>query len=302
MTISCTPIILCREPLDDASRPAYLREVCGVPIINMLNIRLKAIRQIKHPVLLMSFNEPHTAKAAQSLGWITVAKNRRSLGDLAAFFHLCASSYIALTDIRFPLIDPDIWSDMISKMGREGLPCLFVKNYCGFSPIAIIRRDIALLTGIKKVFSDGKKGWIKHVKDLAKKAKIAETSIRKPIISDCLRADTVDSEIVRRLGGVEISVKSLEIKETSEGFDRKGLLEISRDRLYQDMRHSRFPHKSNIKLVNFESKNGLEIVRSFPPDVAVTITNKCNANCLFCNYRPGSHNSENRFSIEDIKK
>jgi len=187
-------------------------------------------------------------------------------------------------------------------MGREGLPCLFVKNYCGFSPIAIIRRDIALLAGIKKVFSDGKKGWIKHVKNLAKKAKIAETSIRKPVISDCLRADTVDSEIVRRLGGVEISLKSLEIKETSEGFDRKGLLEISRDRLYQDMRHSRFPHKSNIKLVNFESKNGLEIVRSFPPDVAVTITDQCNANCLFCNYKPGSHHSENRFSLEDIKK
>ena len=138
MTISCTPIILCREPLDDAGHPAYLRKVCGVPIINILNIRLKAIRQIKHPVLLMSSNEPHTAKAAQGLGWITIAKNRRSLGDLVAVFHLCGSSYIALTDIRFPIIDPDIWSDIISRVERQGLSCLFVKNYCGFSPIAVI--------------------------------------------------------------------------------------------------------------------------------------------------------------------
>ena len=150
MTISCTLIILCREPFDDAGNPAYLRKVCGVPIINILGIRLKAIRQIKHPVFLMSLNEPHTAKATQGLGWITVAKNRRSLGELVALFHLCASNYIALTDIRFPIIDPEIWSDMISKVEREGLSCLFVKNYCGFSSIAIIRRDTAVLAGIKK--------------------------------------------------------------------------------------------------------------------------------------------------------
>lgn len=271
-------------------------------IINILNIRLKAIRQIKHPVLLMSLNEPHTTKAAQSLGWITVAKNRRSLGDLAALFHLCASGYIALTDIRFPIIDPEIWSDMISKVDKEGLSCLFVKNYCGFSPIAVIRRDTALLAGIKKVFSDGKKGWLDNVKDLAKKAKTEETSIKKPIISDCLRADTMDSEIIWRLGGAEISLKSLIKQERAESFDRKGLLEISRDRLYHAMQDSRFPHKSNIKLVNFESRNGLNIVRSFPLDVAITITDKCNANCLFCNYKPGNHNSENRFSLEDIKR
>ena len=64
MTISCTPVILCRAPLDNAGHPVGLRVVCGTPIINILNLRLKAIRQIKHPVLLMSSYEPHTAKAA----------------------------------------------------------------------------------------------------------------------------------------------------------------------------------------------------------------------------------------------
>jgi len=302
VTISCTPIILCREPLDDTGLPAYLRKICGVPIIKILNSRLKAIGQIKRPVLLMSSSEPYTSRATQNLGWITIAKNRRSLGDLVALFRLCASSYVALTDIRFPIIDPDIWSDMISRVERERLSFLFVKNYCGFSPIAIIRRDTALLVGIKKVFSDRKKGWLENVKDLAKKAKIEKTSIRKPIISDCLRADTMDSEIIRRLGGAAISLKSLIKQERAEGFYRKGLLEISRDRLYQVMRDSRFPHKSNIKLVNFESRNRLEIVRSFPLDVAVTITDRCNASCLFCNYKPGSQNSKKRFSLEDIKK
>lgn len=302
MTISCTPVILCREPLDNTGRPVCLREVCGVSVINILNVRLKAIRRIKRPILLMSSNEPHTKRAAQSLGWITVSRNRRSLGDLVALFHLCASRYIALMDIRFPIIDPEIWSDMISKMDREGLSYLFVKNYCGFSPIAIIRKDTAVLAGIKKVFSKTKGGWLDNVKDLAQRARIEGTSIKKPIISDCLRADTMDSEIIRRLGGTEINLKSLEKKESDEGFDRKGLLEISRDRLYQAMQDSRFPHKSNTKLVNFESRNGLDIVRSFPQDVAITITDKCNANCLFCNYEPGSHNRENRFLLEDIRK
>jgi len=250
----------------------------------------------------MSSHEPRTAKAAQNLGWITVAKTRRSLGDVAALFRLSASSYVALTDIRFPIIDPEIWSDMISKMGRERLSCLFVKNYCGFSPIAIIRRDIALLAGIKKVFLKKREGWLDNVKDLVRGGKIEETSIKKPVLSDCLRADTLDSEIMRRLGGTEISLKSLENQERSEGFDPKGLLEISRDRLYRAMHDSRFPHKSNIKLVNFESRNGLETVKSFPLDAAITITDKCNANCLFCNYKPGKHNPENRFSLEDIRK
>ncbi len=91
----------------------------------------------------------------------------------------------------------------------------------------------------------------------------------------------MDSEILRRLGGTEINLESLEKQERSEGFDCKGLLEISRDRLYQGMCDSRFPHKSNIKLVNFESRNGLEIAKSFPIDVALTITDNCNTNCLF---------------------
>ncbi len=296
------PIIKCRRPVDNDGKQTYLRKVCGVSLIRILAERLKRVGDISTPVMILHQEEPETVREAKGFGWIPLIKNRWRFKNFLALPEFFKSDYFLLFDLDFPFIDPDILKSVISRIQKDTFSGLFSHRYSGFSPVAVVRKKEALLGVLKKYKYPDNVGWLRCVEDLIPEGKSDKISIQRPVLSHCLRSDTVNSKIIEILGGLGVTLESILVAEESGEIDTDRILKISRDRLYQRMQHSSAPHWANRDLIQFESRHAITEVRSFPMDLAITITGACSARCLFCNYKPGYYQSHDHFTLQDFKK
>jgi hypothetical protein len=131
-------IIRCQNSLDEQGNCLYLRKVCGVPLLDILARRLKSTELIKSAILFMDSPESAMVEAAKNHGWLPVARRKSSAGLLRIFRAMLGAKYLILTDIKYPLVDPDIWGEMAAQFRRERLTCLRVRQWQGFAPIEVL--------------------------------------------------------------------------------------------------------------------------------------------------------------------
>lgn len=294
-------IIRCQNSLDEQGNCLYLRKVCGVPLLDIMARRLKSTGLVKSAILFMGSPESAMVEVAKKHGWLPVVRGKFSAGLLRVFQAMLGAKHYILTDITYPLVDPDIWRQMASQFMQERLSCLRVKQWQGFAPIAMVKRSAVVLAVVKTLFQKGKSAW-RDIERNFSPEKSREFFINLPETSPCLAADIINSAILSGLGGIRADLKSI-LKEEAHS---KSLGELifakAQQKLYEDLLTSNFPHQANVRLNVFESENQLPVVKSFPLDLSISITGKCNANCLFCNYVPGVENNKNYFYLNDIKK
>jgi len=199
------------------------------------------------------------------------------------------------------LLPQRLWDHIAQEeITKKRLDSLINYNYNGISPQLIIKNKITY-TGcfLKCVFRN--RPFLKYFRLLAEKRKSGLIMHRRPKLSQCLMSQSIDTELVEKLGGIELDFKNLFRFESQNHDHLDSFLISARDKLYNSMKKSITPHLTNIKLLKFESRNRIVQVRSFPFDVAITIDNRCNALCTFCNY-PNINTDHFSISVEDFKK
>lgn len=294
-------VIRCQNALDIQGKSLYRREVCGVPLLDLLARRLNATGLVKNTLLVMESPDPAVAEAAKRHGWFCVVRGAFSDGHWKALWAFLSAKYLILTDMKYPLVDPAVWRQMASQFLDEGLPYLRVKQWQGFAPIAMIRRSAVVFAAIKTLVRKGN-ATLRDIENNLFVGIPREFSIKTPKFSPCLAADILDSEILSSLGGIRADLNTLLEKEADDKSLSRRIFEKAQTRLYEGLTRSDYPQQANVRLNRFESENQLSEVKSFPLDVSISITGKCNANCLFCNYVPGSKNNQNYFYSNHIKK
>lgn len=116
-----------------------------------------------------------------------------------------------------------------------------------------------------------------------------------------LHLDTLNSDLVAYLGGLDLSLPSLEARAADLAFDRQQVLDLAGDHLCRQRERSRAPDRWNLRLNRFESRQQLTTVRSYPLDVALNLTTVCNARCLFCNYPAVNRKARHYFTLDEIR-
>ena len=295
-------LIIDSNSQSDERPPSYLHKINDVPLIHIMASRLKKIDIPAKVLLLIDLGNSSTIKTIQECGWIPIIKNKFNWNYFNILRTLQKSPNIIVADPQYPFIDKDTWLKTIKKFEAGSLSLIKTENFRGFAPIAIVQKYTFLYGIIRKKILKKKQNFIEYIQGIIPKRKYQPISFDLPIISDCLRADTVSEAIIDSIGGLNFSLQSLLDLEANKKMDSQYVISTAQNYLYQQMLNSNTPHKLNRRLSEFEAKYAIPIVKSFPSDIALTITGKCNANCLFCNYNPSSKNNNDRFSLEDIKK
>lgn len=276
-------------------------EVCGVPLLDIPSRRLRATGLVKNTLLLMESPDSEMAKVAKRLGWVPVVRGGFSAGMLRAFRAMLGSKYLILTDLKYPLVDPDCWREMATQFRRERLSCLRVKQWQGFAPIAMMRRSAAVLAVVRSLVRRDKSAW-RDIDTNLFTGNSREIFIKTPKVAPCLTADILDSELLSSLGGTGADLKSILASEAKDKSFGERIFAKAQRKLYENLLKSDSPHQTNVRLNVFESEHQLPVVKSFPLDVSISITGKCNANCRFCNYVHGADDNRHYFCLDHIKK
>ena len=208
--------------------------------------------------------------------------------------------YLILLDLIYPFIDPETLTVLMNRMVKGNLWLLESSPQNAFVPKAIISRK-ALFHGFLHKLMKPTTNWFAAIRP-ASTAKQEKMNIGQSELSDCFSLETVHPHVIDILGGLDFSFEDLSVLEQSRPDFKKEVFELSQTRLFDEMQQSSTPHLANLKLLHFESRNGLSTVKSYPYDLALNITTLCNAHCEFCNYRPIKPHEADYFTLADIRR
>jgi MoaA/NifB/PqqE/SkfB family radical SAM enzyme len=296
------PIIIWRKSVEEMdSTPFFLKKIKNVRLLDILDQRLKRIQKIQRPIAIIDQYDKVAVAAIKKCGWLILVKNKRRLNDIKAVYSALRSDYLILSDIIYPFIDIELWENLIAKMEKENYSFLYNFSYFGIYPMAVVQK-IPALTGATLKIATGRDNWWRAIKTVTSSKKYFKLHADKPIFADCLRSDAIDSEILNIFDDKPATLKTLDDIRKYKSNHIDSIFNMAQNNLYQLMLHSSLPHLTNRKLIEFESDNSLGEVKSFPYDIAITITSKCNLNCTFCNYTPGKAITKDDFTLADFKK
>lgn len=259
------------------------------------------MKQLVDPAFVMKRYDKRTANLAIQLGWRIIQPGQGLKDILRILPDIIRADYILVADVAWPFISGKSWEKTLREMEREDLLLFFCKNACGMSPPAIMNKTHAILGTVVYFLFLKKKPWTDVVRMVAPAKKQRVLLMDPPGISSHLQTDSVTTEIVENLGGVDFDPGDPAVKDRNHFYDTSQLTQFARDRLAGLLVNSKLPHRTNRKLMRFEFQHGLSLVKAFPTDVAINISDRCNAACLFCNYEKGQSRDREYMSLADIK-
>jgi len=223
-------------------------------------------------------------------GWRMAAAGLRGL----------LARYWLLVDLEWPFLDPDETRGLLERMHADGTRTLWIEQANGPLPRAVVRRDVGLGALLKKLVRRRAPGPFSVARQAARDGETSLTIPTVPPVAECLGVDALTTETVQRLGGTHLSIASLTAAQQDESCVGD-VLWRARRRLDARMQNSPAPHVWNRKLNRLESRNECADVRSFPLDVALNLTTRCNARCVFCDY-PHLDGCGQRLALADIRQ
>lgn len=274
-----------RGKSNDSPTPGYALEISGENLLDVLSKRLNRAGGKEKLLLLEQPPARFDVIDARSRGYRVVSRSLFSIFRLMPRIPaILRHPYVVFLDLHYPFVDPALVKGMIARMEREGLWLLENRQRNLLAPMAIVTRPALVLGVVHKLWTR-LPGWFEAIQSVAGPKRQGATAFPQSALAPCLTADTVQPELIEALGGHDFSSEEAISREKSSPDLLYRAFELSQKRLYDEMQGSCQPHLANLKLLNFESRNGLTDVKSFPYDIAFNISTLCNARCQFCNYR-----------------
>ncbi len=293
-------VVRCPDPLDEDGQPRYTRPIDGRPIMAILADRLARVGNIAVTVMATDVPEPATVALARKLGWYVRGAGLPVWRTAPVWLQGLAARYWLLVDLDWPFLDPDETRGLLQRMHAGGHGTLWVEQPSGLLPRAVVRRDVVLGALPRKLLRRRAPSPFVIARRAARNMKTQVATPTLPPIAQCLEVDALATESVERLGGRRLSIASLRAAQRDESC-AGDVLRQARQCLDARMKNSPAPHVWNRKLNRLESRNECAEVQSFPLDVALNLTTRCNARCVFCDY-PKLDRREHTLSLADVRQ
>ena len=280
----------------------YQKKICDIPLIYILANRVDAIGLENPPIFITNKTETQVVKTLQQIGWRVISRNAIGKNYFKAFCAIYNSDAVIFADIQNPFIDPSIWRSMMNVYIEKDVHFFEPDGHNVFLPQAIIKRSAFFWGSLRYFFSKKPSRWLDTIRQSISPQNKGKIKIDTPPIANCLTADLVSTAMIKHFGGPDLSMDSIQKLISGNKIDISIIQKTIQDELVLQRESSSVPYKENFRLAQFEAENNIPVVRSFPSDIAITITNKCNANCVFCSYGASIYPRRDCFSLEDFKK
>ncbi len=295
-------VVRCSDPVDAQGNPKYLKEICGVSLMETMASRLQKTAHISHAILLLDEVEPQTVAAAKRLGWSVVLKNKRRLRDVAASWHLARCNSVALFNLQQPFVDSAVVDPLLDMVCSDGISVMRVREGVGFAPSHVIKRNFAARVFLlKAIMRRTSMSWRQALETLLPFVATAEQSVSVPSIATEFTADSCSDQMVEAVGGIDFGLDDLRATARQPKFLAK-IIDKQRKTLHRELASSSSPHVTNQQLNELDCKLHSEELLSFPTFVGLNMTSTCNARCVFCSYQPSMLKQRDYITLEDIKK
>jgi MoaA/NifB/PqqE/SkfB family radical SAM enzyme len=298
-------IVRCANPLDDSGRPRYLREIGGVPQIDVLADRLRRTPHIKRVVMILDRPEPETTAAARRLGWGVLVKSKRRWEDLRTLMSLATCKRVAAFNLERPFVDPETMGLLLDQADQNRLSMLHVVEGKDFVPALTLTRNFIVKVLLFRLLMRGNLDWRLAANTLA--PLVMHWDYRRGVtdIARLLATDDGRMALIDMLGGPAFSLELLQDRMEEPGFDHDVVL-AKRDYLHREMRRAAQPSAKpaafNERLNDIERQLGREELSAFPTLVGLNMTSTCNAHCVFCSYQPSMLKNRDAVTLDDMKK
>lgn len=233
---------------------------------------------------------------------LRIVTRERPLSALSLLVDLLRSRTTVLVSAFCPLTDPVVCRQLVSLLHEQHALLAAPEAVHEFAPLAVVRSSLLLRALPVRAVKRQNVSLLGLVRALAGRERIAKLPLKRPASAACFRSETITPAALEAAGGAHSSLDDVLLREETRELNAAELVEKSRGRLHEAMLASVTPWHENLRLALFEVEHNLDEVLSFPFDVGLSLTNRCNANCAFCDYEAVRGGEEQAVSLDDVRE